>query len=134
MTIKWTFDVFGLRVYFIQQTDSDLQQSANTVHIKWRVVAFSHPAYTCFASHCSVASLTDPYHPLFDQYKVDLVCSHIIIIIKEHFPAHTTLHKLNPIVFITSFYDYVDTRGQIHLVVGTERQYGFFFGFQAILC
>jgi hypothetical protein len=55
---------------------NDLQLASNNPNIRWIIVTIHEPAYssTNSCSSCKAAdSLSDTYHPLFDQYHVDLI-------------------------------------------------------------
>ena len=51
----------------------DLISTSQNPNIKWIIVYFHHPMYTSPTKHPSDILLRDTYHPLFDQYGVDLV-------------------------------------------------------------
>ena len=51
----------------------DLISTSQNPDIKWIVVYFHHPMYVSPSKHSSDSLLRDTYHPLFDQYGVDLV-------------------------------------------------------------
>src|ERR671920_2234165 len=52
---------------------NDLISTSQNPNIKWIIVYFHHPMYTSASEHCSDLLLRETYHPLFDQYGVDLV-------------------------------------------------------------
>src|ERR687890_327805 len=52
---------------------NDLISTSQNPDIKWIIVYFHHPMYTSASEHSSDLLLRDTYHPLFDQYGVDLV-------------------------------------------------------------
>src|SRR5215212_637774 len=51
----------------------DLISTSQNPDIKWIIVYFHHPMYTSASEHSSDLLLRATYHPLFDQYGVDLV-------------------------------------------------------------
>ena len=51
----------------------DLISTSQNPNIKWIIVYFHHPMYTSPTKHPSDILLRNIYHPLFDQYGVDLV-------------------------------------------------------------
>src|SRR5919108_2739026 len=52
---------------------NDLISTSQNPNIKWIIVYFHHPMYTSSSKHPSDSLLRETYHPLFDQYGVDLV-------------------------------------------------------------
>ena len=52
---------------------NDLISTSQNPDIKWIIVYFHHPMYTSPSEHSSDLLLRETYHPLFDQYGVDLV-------------------------------------------------------------
>src|ERR671921_1292489 len=52
---------------------NDLISTSQNPNIKWIIVYFHHPMYTSASEHSSDLLLRETYHPLFDQYGVDLV-------------------------------------------------------------
>ena len=66
------------------------------------------------------ANLRNTYHPLFDQYGVDVVLRDTYIIIREHFLSNTILASpSSPTRTSTATMEYNDPDGQIFAVVGT---------------
>ncbi len=57
---------------FVKQ---ELEKASKDPNIDWIVVYFHKPMYTSPSKHEGLTSLRDIYHPLFDQYNVDLVLS-----------------------------------------------------------
>ncbi|MGZ5489618.1 MAG: LamG-like jellyroll fold domain-containing protein, partial [Nitrososphaeraceae archaeon] len=55
---------------FVKQ---ELEKASKDPNIDWVVVYFHKPMYSSPSKHAGLTSLRDIYHPLFDQYKVDLV-------------------------------------------------------------
>jgi predicted phosphodiesterase len=55
---------------FVKQ---ELEKASNDPNIDWVVVYYHKPMYASSTKHAGLTSLRDIYHPLFDQYKVDLV-------------------------------------------------------------
>ncbi|HYX55676.1 MAG TPA: metallophosphoesterase, partial [Nitrososphaeraceae archaeon] len=52
---------------------NDLISTSQNADIKWIIIYFHHPMYTSASEHSSDLLLRETYHPLFDQYGVDLV-------------------------------------------------------------
>ncbi len=57
---------------FVKQ---ELEKASKDPNIDWIVVYYHKPIYTASTKHAGLTSLRDIYHPLFDQYNVDLVLS-----------------------------------------------------------
>ncbi|HSL13848.1 MAG TPA: LamG-like jellyroll fold domain-containing protein [Nitrososphaeraceae archaeon] len=55
---------------FVKQ---ELEKASKDPNIDWIVVYYHKPIYTSSTKHAGLTSFRDIYHPLFDQYKVDLV-------------------------------------------------------------
>jgi hypothetical protein len=55
---------------FVKQ---ELEKASKDPNIEWIVVYYHKPMYASSTKHAGLTSLRDIYHPLFDQYKVDLV-------------------------------------------------------------
>ncbi|MGZ5550345.1 MAG: metallophosphoesterase, partial [Nitrososphaeraceae archaeon] len=55
---------------FVKQ---ELEKASKDPNIDWVVVYFHKPMYSSPSKHAGLTSLRDIYHPLFDQYNVDLV-------------------------------------------------------------
>ena len=57
---------------FVKQ---ELEKASKDPNIDWIVVYYHKPIYTSPTKHAALTSFGDIYHPLFDQYDVDLVLS-----------------------------------------------------------
>ena len=57
---------------FVKQ---ELEKASKDPNIDWIVVYYHKPIYATSTKHAGLTSLRDIYHPLFDQYNVDLVLS-----------------------------------------------------------
>ena len=57
---------------FVKQ---ELEKASKDPNIDWIVVYYHKPIYTSPTRHAALTSFGDIYHPLFDQYDVDLVLS-----------------------------------------------------------
>src|SRR4029078_4724472 len=99
---------------------SDLQAASQAPDIDWIIVYFHKPIYTSPTSTSAESSFRSTYHPLFDQYGVDLV-------LQGHAHNHQRTYPLsynpnspsNPIVTSSSTTDYMDPPGAIFAIVGT---------------
>jgi hypothetical protein len=56
-----------------QFIENDLRNAASNPKIDWRFVVESVPIYTSPSQHPGDSTIRDIYHPLFDEYGVDLV-------------------------------------------------------------
>jgi predicted phosphodiesterase len=105
--------------------EEDLASAAADPNIDWIVVFFHKPMYSspnsCSASSCQgVSSLRDTYHPLFDQYGVDLVLEGHTHNYQRTFPIKYNLNNpSNPIITNNNLQHYNDPEGQIYAIVGT---------------
>ncbi len=109
---------------------SDLQSAAGNSAIKWIIVYLHKPLYTspntCSASGCSntdstVSTLRKTYHPLFDQYGVDVVLEGHVHNAQRTFPIKYSGGS-TPTKTSTATTDYSDPQGEIYAVVGTGGQ------------
>ena len=111
---------------FVKQ---DLAAASQNQNIDWIIVYFHKPMYSSpsSCSSCSgESSLRDTYHPLFDQYGVDLVLEGHTHDYQRSFPIKFNPNsKSNPSITDTNKYTYnfptnpTSTHGQIHSIVGT---------------
>ena len=111
---------------FVKQ---DLAAASQNQNIDWIIVYFHKPMYSSpsSCSSCSgESSLRDTYHPLFDQYGVDLVLEGHTHDYQQSFPIKFNPNsKSNPSITDTNKYTYnfptnpTSTHGQIHSIVGT---------------
>ena len=104
---------------------NDLAQASNNPNINWIIVILHKPIYSspndCGASSCQgSSSLRDNYHPLFDQFGVDLVLEGHTHDYQRSFPIkYNPASKSNPIKTSSSTSSYNDPEGQVHVIVGT---------------
>ena len=104
---------------------NDLRNSANDPNIKWIIVTMHNPVYTspngCSDSSCeSDEELSELYHPLFDNYGVDIVLQAHIRNYQRSFPLEFNQESpLNPTVTSTSKGEYRNPNGAIFAIVGT---------------
>ena len=102
---------------------NDLAAAAANPNIDWIIVYFHKPMYSSpsSCSSCSgESSLRDIYHPIFDQYGVDIVLEGHTHDYQRSFPIkfNSNSHS-NPIITDTNRNNYIDPAGQIHAIVGT---------------
>ena len=104
---------------------NDLRNSANDPNIKWIIVTMHNPVYTspngCSDSTCeSDEELSELYHPLFDNYGVDIVLQAHVRNYQRSFPLEFNQESpLNPTVTSTSKGEYKNPNGAIFAIVGT---------------
>jgi len=100
---------------------NDLQSASQDSDINWIIVYFHAPIYTSPAPCCSVSSaLRDTYHPLFDEYGVDLVLAGDLHHYQRTFPLrYNDDNPASPTITSTNASDYADPEGAIYAIVGT---------------
>ncbi len=102
---------------------NDLASAAANPNIDWIVVYFHKPMYSSpnSCSSCSGESnLRDIYHPIFDQYGVDIVLEGHTHDYQRSFPIKFNPNsKSNPIITNNNINNYNDPEGQIYAIVGT---------------
>ncbi len=102
---------------------NDLAAAAANPNIDWIIVYFHKPMYSSpnSCSSCSgESSLRDIYHPIFDQYGVDIVLEGHAHDYQRSFPIKFNSNsKSNPIITDTNRNNYNDPEGEIHAIVGT---------------
>ena len=105
---------------FVKQ---DLDAASKNQNIDWIIVYFHKPMYSSPSSCSSCpgeSSLRDIYHPLFDQYGVDLVLEGHTHDYQRSFPIKFNSNsKSNPTITDTNRNNYNDPAGQIYSLVGT---------------
>ena len=99
---------------------SDLAQAASNPDIDWIIVFYHKLAYTSSTTHSASTTLRNAYHPLFDQYGVDLVLQGHNHNYQRTFPLmYNSASPSNPIRTSTSTDTYNDPAGQVYATVGT---------------
>lgn len=102
---------------------SDLQAASTNPSIKWIIVTFHRAIYTSpnGCSSCDPPStLRNTYHPLFDQYGVDLVLQGHIHDYQRTYPLkYNPSSPSNPTRTSSSSNSYNDPAGEIYAIVGT---------------
>ena len=104
---------------------SDLQAASQNKNIKWIIVDYHRLMYTspnsCSASTCEgSSSLRSAYHPLFDQFGVDLVLQGHVHNYQRTFPLkYNPSSPSNPTKTSSSTNSYTDPPGEIFATVGT---------------
>ena len=102
---------------------NDLQLASSNPNIGWIIVTFHEPAYTSpnSCSSCKAAtSIRDIYHPIFDQYRVDLVLEGHVHNYQRSYPlAYNENNPSKPLITAYNKNNYIDPKGSIFAVVGT---------------
>src|ERR687889_351316 len=124
---------------------NDLISTSQNPNIKWIIVYFHHPMYTSASEHCSDLLLRETYHPLFDQYGVDLVLQGHNHNYQRSYPItynndkninnnNNKISNINnndisfkPTIIPTNTNTYNNPTGEIYITAGTggESLYGF---------
>ena len=102
--------------------NDDLYNASTDLTIDWMVVLIHHPLYTSPTEEIKIAQkkLRENYHPLFENYGVDLVLQGHVHNYQRSYPLHyNNLEPSEPIVTSYEKNYYVDPKGQIFATVGT---------------
>ncbi|HET8793232.1 MAG TPA: LamG-like jellyroll fold domain-containing protein, partial [Nitrososphaeraceae archaeon] len=107
-----------------QFIENDLKTASTNPNIDWIFAVESTPMYTSPSKHDADSTIRDTYHPLFDQYNIDLVLSSDNHNYQRTFPLKYNSQQggdsSNPIITDDSQNDYNDDyQGQIYLITGT---------------
>jgi predicted phosphodiesterase len=99
---------------------SDLAKASSNSNIDWIVVYMHKPLYTSPSVHAGESTMRDKYHPLFDQYGVDLVLYGHNHAYERSYPLRYEKSSPSiPIITSTSKGSYNDPQGQIFATAGT---------------
>jgi predicted phosphodiesterase len=112
------FNVNSAQYRFV---DNDLSKASSDPNIDWIVVYFHRQMYTIPSTHSAIALLRSTYHPLFEQYGVDLVLQGHNHNYQRTYPIKfNSINPRSPIETSTNKTTYTDTDGgQIFTTVGT---------------
>jgi predicted phosphodiesterase len=102
---------------------ADLQKASQNSNIHWIIVFFHKPMYTSPGGHSADTTIRSKYHPLFDQYNVDLVLFGHNHFYERSYPLkYNSANPGSPIKTSTAtkLYDNID--GTIFATVGTGGQ------------
>ena len=111
----------------------DLISASQNPNIKWIIVYFHHPMYTSPSKHPPDILLRNIYHPLFDQYGVDLVLQGHNHNYQKSYPLtynnnnNIANPSSNPTITPANTNTYNNPRGEVYIVAGTggEDLYNF---------
>ena len=104
---------------------NDLEQVSKDPNIKWIIVTMHKPIYTspngCSASSCEGSkTLRDTYHPLFDNYGVDLVLEAHMHSYQRSYPIKYNVDSPSkPIITSSDKNNYNNPSGEIFAIVAT---------------
>ncbi len=101
---------------------ADLQKAASDPSVQWIIVSFHRLMYGSPNDHnvTSATSLRKVYHPLFQQYGVDVVLDGHMHSYERSYPLKfNSANPASPIIESTSTSTYNDPVGQIFATVGT---------------
>jgi hypothetical protein len=118
MSTEMPYAIGSAQYNFVQD---DLQTAICTPGIKWIIVAFHRNAYLSpNSSVTALADLREIYHPIFEDYGVDLVLQAHTHSYERSYPLTYNLsNSSSPIRDNSSTNDYIDPPGQIFATVGT---------------
>jgi Calcineurin-like phosphoesterase len=100
---------------------NDLQSASQDPDIDWIIVYFHRPMYASPSDDAGVLfSFGVTYHPLFDQYGVNLVLAGHLHNYQRTFPLnYNPSDPSDPIVTNKNANDYINPQGAIFAIVGT---------------
>jgi hypothetical protein len=99
---------------------SDLARASLNPNIDWIIVYMHRPLYTSPSVHPSESTMRDRYHPLFDQYGVDIVLNGHNHAYERSYPIkYDKASPSTPTITSTSKASYNDPEGEIFATVGT---------------
>jgi predicted phosphodiesterase len=102
---------------------SDLARASSNSSIDW-IIAYMHkPLYTSPSVNPAESTMREIYHPLFDQYGVDIVLNGHNHAYERSYPMkYDKASPSVPIITSSSKGSYNDTLGQIFATVGTAGE------------
>jgi predicted phosphodiesterase len=99
---------------------SDLAKAASNTGIQWIIVYMHKPMYTSPSHHSADSTMRSKYHPLFDQYGVDLVLYGHNHAYERSYPIkYDSSTPSTPIITSTNEASYTNPTGAIFATVGT---------------
>ena len=117
LSTEVSFNVNSAQYKFVK---NDLSKAASDPNIDWIVVYFHRPMYTLPSTHAAISFLRSTYHPLFEQYGVDLVLEGHNHNYQRTYPIKfNSVVPRHPIETSTNTTSYTDPDGQIFVTVGT---------------
>ncbi len=117
LSTEIAYKPFSSQYEFIK---NDLSSAASDPNIDWIVVYFHKQMYTSPSNHDDYPTLRSTYHPLFNEYEVDLVLQAHNHNYERTFPIKFNSNSpSNPIATTTNTDTYTDPDGQIFATIGT---------------
>ena len=108
---------------------SDLARASSNSNIDWIIVYMHKPLYTSPSAHAGESTMRNKYHPLFDQYGVDIVLYGHNHAYERSYPMkYDKTSPSIPIITSSSKGSYNDPQGQIFATVGTAGQSVYHYG------
>ena len=102
---------------------SDLARAASNSSIDWIIVYMHKPLYTSPSVNPAESTMRDIYHPLFDQYGVDIVLYGHNHAYERSYPMkYDKASPSIPIITSSSKGSYNDPQGRIFATVGTAGE------------
>lgn len=99
---------------------NDLQAASKNASINWIIVYLYEMLYTSPTLHTPTETLRDIYHPLFDEYGVDLVLQAHSHNYQRSFPIkYNETDPSKPIIADRDEQQYLDPNGEIFVIAGT---------------
>ena len=99
--------------------ESDLKQATSNPNTDWIIVAFHKPLYTSPSTHPAEIDFRNVYHPLFDQYNVDLVLQAHNHNYQRSYPLSYNQNGDQPSITDINKSTYNDPKGEIFVIAGT---------------
>jgi 3',5'-cyclic AMP phosphodiesterase CpdA len=117
MSSEVPFDIGSEQYDFVKD---DLEKASTNSSIRWIVANFHRPIYTALDEHLPNVSFRDIYHPIFDQYGVDLVLQGHVHNYQRSYPLeYNPSDSSNPIVTTNEKTNYAEPQAPIFVIVGT---------------
>ena len=110
---------------------TNLKEASENEEVNWIIVSTYGPLYTSPSKHEAYASLRDIYHPLFDEYEVDLVLQAHNHNYQRSYPmTFNSDNSSEPVIGDKSQTRYLEPSGSIFSTVGTggKSSYHFYGG------
>jgi predicted phosphodiesterase len=101
---------------------AQLQQAAANPAIKWKVVCYHKPSFTTGSYYGPLTDFRNLYHPLFDQYKVDLIFNgHNHIYFRSKPVRHDSANVGTPIIASDQATgNYINIDGRVFITAGAS--------------
>ena len=99
---------------------NDMAQAAADPLIDWIIVAYHKPSMTMSSNHAALTDFREIYHPLFDQYKVDVIIQSHNHNMQQTYPIkYNSSTPATPTIMSTASNNiFTDIDGRIFVVTG----------------